>query len=266
MPQRYQGVWVRNLLEAPGLRDDTSFVRWLQTGVWHADLRIPREASADNVASAATALRSPLAETDPHRPLALAGQQGFGGVTDVRLQDGKEVCTWHRRTDFQPPPSGPDAGWMVFDTLDRVIETGVHAPYLEVWKRLPGSSGRCIVLARLNDLGDDTHERVLVAGRYLMWVRPRGMAWPKDLPTGQSLAEVIAKHPALAGELLDHEISFGTLDAGHWTIEQSTLPGRKGCRLACSLHRELPLHARMGGDMAGQRWRVLEWNCVESNI
>jgi len=99
VPQRYRGVWARTLLDAPGQRDDTSFVRWLQTSVWHADLRVPQAARA-------TDALQPFTESDPQRLLQLAVQQGFCGVTEVRPKGGKEVCTWHRRTDFQPSPPG----------------------------------------------------------------------------------------------------------------------------------------------------------------
>ena len=259
VPQRYLGVWVRTLLEAPGLRDDTSFVRWLQTNVWHADLRVPRDALASAALQA-------LTESDPQRLLQLASQQGFCGVTEVRPQDGKEVCIWHRRTDFQPAQEVTDAGWMAFDTPDRLIETGVHAPYLEVWERLPDSVGRFIVLAGLDGLGHDNFERVLVAGRYLMRVRPRRLAWPVELPAGLSLAEVIARLPVQAGELLDFEISFGALDAGRWTIKQSTLPGLEGRSLAWTLQRESALHARISGDVTDQRWQIIEWSCSESSV
>ena len=46
VPARYRGVWTRTLLETPEVRDDTTFVRWLQLGRWHADLRIPLVARA----------------------------------------------------------------------------------------------------------------------------------------------------------------------------------------------------------------------------
>ena len=259
VPQRYQGVWVRTLLDAPGQRDDRSFVRWLQASVWHADLRVPLEARA-------TGALQPLTESDPQRLLQLAGQQGFCGVTEVRPQDGKEMCIWHRRTDFQPAQDVPDEGWMVFDTSDRLIETGVHTPYLEVWERLPDSVGRFVVIAGLDGLGHDNFERVLVAGRYLMRVRPRRLTWSKELPAGLSLAEALAQQPAQAGEWLDFEISFGMLDAGRWTIEQSTLPGLEGRSLACSLQRESALHAHISGDVTDRRWQILEWNCAESSI
>jgi hypothetical protein len=41
VPPSYRGVWMRTLLETTDLHDDTTFVRWLQLGRWHADLLIP---------------------------------------------------------------------------------------------------------------------------------------------------------------------------------------------------------------------------------
>ncbi len=81
VPNHYRGVWVRKLLETPQQRDESTFVRWLQTSVWHADVRIPASSPA-----AAAQLR-------------LASQQGFCGVTQVAQQAQGEVCSWHRRSD-----------------------------------------------------------------------------------------------------------------------------------------------------------------------
>jgi len=70
VPDRYRGVWVRTLLTTPKSRDDTTFVRWLQTSRWHADLRVPPGTGTDR----------------------LARQQGFCGVTTVNVDDAAEVC------------------------------------------------------------------------------------------------------------------------------------------------------------------------------
>lgn len=243
VPERYRGVWVRRLLETPQQRDQTTFVRWLQTSMWHADLRIPVDRPGVDVQT------------------QLAHQQGFCGVTGVEQQRQGEVCTWHRRFDFQPPRADVDAGVMVFETPERVIETGVHASYLEIWERLPDSTGRFIALARLDEAGHDTRERFLVAGRYAMHVRPRGTAWPQDIQSGQSLLDVIVRYPDMAQELLDFEISFGTLDAGHWVIERSTLPALQGVRLPFSMHQLDQTHARIDGPAWHGHWQVLEWTC-----
>jgi len=250
VPDHYRGVWIRKLLETPQLRDVTTFVSWMQASAWHADLRIPESARQGGVPTV-------------HMR---ASQQGFCGVTAVTQEAPGEVCTWHRRMDFQPPRAEVDAGLMVFETPDRVIETGLHATYLEVWERLPDSTGQTIVLGGLDSAGGDTQERVLVAGSYLMQVRPRRLAWPHDRPPGQSLAELVAHHPALAREMLDFEISFGILEAGRWTIERSTLPEREGRSGPCVLQREAESRAHITGGFSSGPWQILEWSCSESSV
>ncbi|MHB8950642.1 MAG: hypothetical protein ACYC4S_16530 [Rhodoferax sp.] len=241
VPDHYRGVWVRRLLETPQLRDESTFVRWLQTSHWHADLRIPLKAPGIGA------------------QMQLASQQGFCGVTQVERQAKGEVCTWQRRLDFQPPRADVDAGFMVFETPERVIETGVHAPYLEIWERLPDSTGRFIALAGQDEAGGDTQERFLVAGRYAMHVRPRCLAWPQDMQAGQTLLDVTVGHPAMAQELLDFEISFGTLEDGHWTIEQSTLPALNGACRSFAVDKFKVNHAEVYCLGLGKMWQVLDW-------
>jgi len=245
VPDCYRGVWARTLLETPQQRDESTFVRWLQTSSWHADLRIPVMAAGADA------------------PLRLASQQGFCGVTEVAQKASDEVCTWHRRLDFQPARADADAGVMVFETPERVIETGVYAPYLEIWELLADSTGRFIALAGLDKLGTDTHERFLVAGRYAMHVRPRRMAWPADMQTGQSLLDVMANHPGLAHDLLDFEISFGSLEGGQWKIERSTLPAMNGACLPFAGRQVEGTRAEVCSPGFGEYWQVLEWSCAE---
>ena len=192
VPPRYRGVWQRTLLQTPEGRDTTTRVHWLQTEGWHADLRVP-------------------AGIDPATPAGRAQLQGFCGITRISGgHDGQpEVCTWHRRWDIQPPRSTPDAGHMVFETPDRLIETGVHAQYLEVWERLPGSDGPFRALAQVDDRGDPTGVWRFEAGRYALQLRggSRSAAdWPADLQPDETLAQVLHRHPALAPVLLDFEL------------------------------------------------------------
>lgn len=192
VPPRYRGVWQRTLLQTPEGRDTTTRVHWLQTEGWHADLRVP-------------------AGVDPATPAGRAQLQGFCGITRISGgHDGQpEVCTWHRRWDIQPPRSTPDAGHMVFETPDRLIETGVHAQYLEVWERLPGSDGPFRALAQVDDQGDPTGVWRFEAGRYALQLRggSRSAAdWPADLQPDETLAQVLQRHPALAPVLLDFEL------------------------------------------------------------
>lgn len=239
---RYQGVWARTLLETPEGRDTSTWVRWLQTRRWHGDLRVPPDANR-------------------HTPEGLALQQGFGGVTSITRPDPArpEVCTWQRRIDFQPPRSTPDAGHMVFETSERVIETGIHGQYLEVWERLPESLGRHIALARLDAHGLPTAEHLLLAGQCLMHLRPRAAAWPADLAPDETLADLVQRHPADAAALLDFEISFGLLDQGLWTVERSTLPAREGQALPCQLQRLDGSRVQVAGAHLTGEWLALEW-------
>lgn len=245
VPPAYHGVWARTLLETPEGRDTTTWVRWVQTSRWHGDLRVPPSADRRNAEG-------------------LALQQGFGGVTEVAraapLQP--EVCTWHREIDLQPPRPTPDAGHMTFQTPDRVIETGVHGRYLEVWERLPGSLGRRIALARRDAQGRPGSERLLLCGHYLMHLRPRASAWPADLRTEDTLSDLVQRHPEQAIALLDFVIAFGALDdrTGEWHIERASVPELEGRRWPVRLER-------LGMDLAtvvpdgplGGAWEVLEW-------
>lgn len=245
IPDRYHGVWQRTLLETPEGRDTTSWVHWLQTGLWHGDLRVP-------------------ADADRGTPAGRALQQGFAGTTSITRPDPAlpEVCTWQRSIDFQPPRSTPDAGHMVFETPERVIETGIHGSYLEVWERLPGSVGQRIALAALDAAGEPTAERLLVSGRCLMHLRPRSARWPADLRPDEPLSDLVRRHPAQAEVLLDFHIAFGTLKDDHWTIERSTDPTLEGRSATCTLQRHDAASAIVCGvdSAAGTAWRVLEWH------
>lgn len=249
VPDRYRGVWVRTLLQTPTLRDDTTFVRWLQTSSWHADLRVPATAR-------------PISAQDAWAQRA--SQTGFCGMTTVETQGNDEVCTWHRQFDFQPPGLHPDAGRIVFETPDRLIETGVHGDYLEVWERLPGSDGRFIALE------GPTQAHLLIAGTFAMLVRPRTTRWPADVQAGASLAQVIQQHPDATSALLDFEISYGRYKEGLFAIEHSSRPEYDGCQRYGYIQRlsndeALVLWGGESGESGDVRpWRIQEWD--ESKI
>ena len=245
IPDRYHGVWQRTLLETPTERDTTTWVRWLQTGLWHGDLRVPPKA-------------------DRRTPMGRAEQQGFGGTTLITRPDPDqpEVCTWQRQIDLQPPRSTPDAGHMVFESPVVVHETGIHGKYFEVWERLPDSMGTRIALAALDNAGVPTQERLLVAGRYLMHLRPRSATWPADTAPDDMLAEVVARDPQEAEALLDFEISFGTLEHGAWAIERATVPALEGRVEGVGLQRKDQHTAWIESARLPQRWQVLEWHAA----
>lgn len=230
VPARYRGVWQRTLLQTSDTQDDSSWVRWLQLGRWHADLRVPHAAR----------LGSPGALAWPYSPplqAQLALQQGFAGITQVETGSGGEVCTWHRLVDYQPTSANPDAGRMFFDGANRVVETGVHGVYHEVWERLADSTGRYLALAEPARSDGQPPARLFLAGRYLMRVRPCAYVWQPEF-----------------------EISFGTLESGRWHIERSTRPELERARLALALERTGLDQAQVQAVWAGSLpWRILEW-------
>lgn len=233
VPSAYRGVWMRTLLETPQGCDETTFVRWMQLGRWHADLRIPAAVRADRNAKL-------LAKDGPEQLARLATQQGFCGVTQVTSRDAGEMCTWHRLEDYQPPGQSPDTGLMVFETPDCVIETGVHGVYREIWQRLPHSTGRLIALVEPERADGQARARLFMAGQYLMRVRPRRQSGP------------------------DFEISFGAIKSGRWHLQHSTLPGLEGQSLVISVQRCGPLRAQVHGDLGAVDWNILEWEDAQS--
>jgi hypothetical protein len=265
-------VWSRTLLETPDGRDDTTCVLWLQTARWHADLRVP-------ALPAGTALDAGAAVSLARR----ASLQGFLGVTTVDLRDGVEQCTWHRKFDVQPASAMPDAGWLAFETPDRLIETGVHGVYREVWQRLPQSGGRQAVLCAMPPGASSTQASpptgspadpfdahpsaawataitwLLLAGDHVMRVRPRAAPWPADTRPPDTLASVLQRHPALAPALLDFEISHGLLEGDELVIQQSTLPGCAGTREPFVLQRHSDSEAELHGAGATSVWSIVEW-------
>lgn len=145
VPPGYLGVWSRSLLETPEQRDTSTFVRWMQLGRWHADLRVP----------------------------ASAGEpcQGFSGITRVTRSEGRDICRWQRMVDYSPPRGTVDEGWVDFIHSEQLVETGIHATYHEVWDLLPGSLGQRIALAESKPAAP-AQARIFVAGQWLMRVRP----------------------------------------------------------------------------------------------
>ncbi len=235
VPLAYRGVWTRTLLETPALRDDSSFVRWMQLGRWHADLRIPLAATKGRAPL-------PLTQLSPQQREQLAMQQGFCGVTQVANQEGGEICRWHRLVDYQPTGPTPDAGLMHFETPDRVIETGVYGVYREVWQRLPESVFPLIALAEPRRADGRGSARLFRAGQYLMRVRPLLRPGP------------------------EFEISFGTVHSKDssgsvWQIQQSTLPELEGQSAPCRITRQDAATAMVELDSGrGEAWTVLEWS------
>jgi hypothetical protein len=81
---------------------------------------------------------------------AYVDSRGFGG----RLIQRDDVFEWHRMVDLEPPGPFPDAGVMHWDGRT-LVETGVHANYVEHWVRDDGpASPRWALTLRSASAGD----------------------------------------------------------------------------------------------------------------
>jgi hypothetical protein len=248
VPERYLGVWQRLILQTDMQPCDiTSQVFWLQTTTWHADIRVPQPRPDF---SGTTGLQ----QCGREQLEWLAAQQGFVGVTHV--QDG--TCQWQRHADYQPPTGLRDIGQMVFLRPDLAVETGVESRYLEVWQKLPDSTGATAVLQRLAD-GVEQSEWFLVSGQYFMHVRARSEA----LDAAANLLSLARREGAgddRLRRLLDFEISFGRRGAHAWRIQRSTLPFLEGATALNPHELSAPAQGvvQLGGEHPTQ-WRALEW-------
>ena len=248
VPERYLGVWQRLILQTDHEPADiTTQAFWLQTTSWHADIRVPWPRPDFSGVSG-------LRECTRERLDWLARQQGFVGVTHV--QEG--TCQWQRHADFRPPTGLRDIGQIVFLRPDLAVETGIESRYLEVWQKLPDSTGAQAVLQRLTD-GTEQPEWFLVSGQYFMHVRARS----GELDAAATLASLAQRENAdddRMRELVDFEVSFGRRAAHAWRIQLSTLPYLEGS-VALNPHELAPPVdgiARLAGARASE-WRAREW-------
>jgi hypothetical protein len=248
VPERYLGVWQRLILQTDMQPCDiTTQVFWLQTSAWHADLRVPYP--RPDFSGAARLQQCQREQLD-----WLATQQGFVGITHVQ----ESTCQWQRHADFQPPTGLRDIGSMVFLRPDLAVETGVESRYLEVWQKLPDSTGATAVLQRLAE-GIEQPEWFLVSGQYFMHVRARA----ETLDAAGNLLLLAQRENApddRLRQLLDFEISFGRRGAHAWRIERSTLPFLEGTTSLNPHDLSAPAQeiVQLGGERPTQ-WRAWEW-------
>jgi hypothetical protein len=209
-----QGLWRRSLIAWPGRPGDTTTsVRWLQGPRAYVDLRQPTPLpDFSHVRS-----REDLTLEDCEW---LARQEGFAGHLGF---DGRHF-EWIREIDFQPPSPTADAGSLHWDG-DVLIETGRDADYVEHWHRDPSLA---TTPASLTDLRAQSF--LLRVGPNFMYVRDRGTPLDQGFRT---LTEYIRAAPDLhhARDLIDCEISFGTVEESIQRITASTLPYRIGALL-----------------------------------
>ena len=213
---RFRGLWQRLLLSLPNRPVDTlTRVDWLQGDSFFVDLRQPPDLAGMVTAGC-------LAELSLTEALALAGQEAFAG----RFVLSGDEAEWQRGIDFRPCPLG-DRGRLE-QHGELTIEHGIEAAYIEYWQREPhtasGASGSALFRSE-ND------------GRIAILVRQGnrfGYARDRQCPLGrhEELTELLRDaSPESARNLVDCEVSMGTVTAQGWRIERSTLPWRQGARL-----------------------------------
>ncbi len=235
VPPRFRGVWRRSLLRTPQGDDTTTTVYWLQTSRWHADIRVPADRPEfDGVNS--------LDECSLSQLQWLATQQGFAGVT--RVDPGNDDTAWLRVVDFQPPATLPDEGHAAFRD-GMLVETGIHADYLEHWHPVPGS-GQGFAVFRQRDTARSAY--LLLAGHCVMYVRPRTSDFDAD---GW-------RRDGMLRRQLDFEISFGERTPDGWIVRHSTLPWCEGREIAMALPESGSASIELVIDGVATHWDVLE--------
>jgi hypothetical protein len=250
VPANYRGLWQRTLLATGDSMDTRSTVYWLQTGSWHADIRIP----ADRPDFSGT--RS-LADCSGKQLCWLARQQGFAGITAVT----GDQCVWKRVIDFQPPSGKRDIASMQFASSDKLLEYGIEDAYSETWERVADDKNEhCIALQQLVRSGvAEPGSYLLVSGNHFIHARNRPAALAQ-LCKGPGQLPCYPQY--LLVQLLDFEISFGLIrgSGDPWQITLSTLPWREGH----ALFEKEPVLTQANGlcsdRSSGKTWRVLSLN------
>lgn len=251
VPPAFQGLWRRRLLRAGGEVDTRTTVYWLQTARLYADIRIPVDRPDCES----------LADASARTLQALARQQGFAGHLDV----ADDLLSWHRWLDFPPPAPVADVGRVHFED-DRLIEQGVHVPYLEEWVRIEGPHPDRLALRLVTEVTPAGIERqrigVLVAsGAHFMIA----VARDQPLPAGVTLEDVLAAQGLSDRQrrtVLDCGIDFGRRQENRWEVSLSTLPFHEGEPFATVhgrwswLHPELCLQQLEDGRL--RRWQTVE--------
>ncbi|MDQ1701769.1 MAG: hypothetical protein QOF57_1021 [Frankiaceae bacterium] len=236
------GVWRRSLfVRGDGTTDRATSVTWLQSSSSYVDLRQPpRRPDMTGV----TCLRDLTAPQ-----LAwMATQEGFAGA----LRADAAYAEWERYVDMQPA-SPPDIGRLAW-VGGVLLEEGIDRPYAEHWERdaSPGATWG----VRLVDPQTGTRGVIARVGDNFGYARGRDIriGGPPATPARVAAAELTD-----AQDFLDCELAIGSVAAGVWTIERSSLPFREGADLGVALDGATCLTNDLTPDGAPRRinWRVV---------
>ncbi len=250
------GFWRRSLIRWPdGATDTTTTVRWLQTPSLFVDLRQPANRPSFEGVNC-------LRDLSRAQVNWMARQEGFAGEV---LWDGRHI-EWQRQFDIQPKSAFPDVGELWFDG-DVMLEKGRDVPYLEHWHRADNAPHPCAGIA-LREATTGQAGMLVRAGNLFMYARAR----LHGLPPRSDLRQLIlaARTNGDIQDLVDCEISFGSVDAGGWRIEHSSLPFKEQRGLQpVPDHRGTVLRTYdLGGDgkAVERRWNVVRLEGAISDL
>lgn len=139
IPAELTGGWVRHGMAVDGGEaTEPAVVWWLQAPSAHCDLRVPHEGAA--------------------------GLMAFAGTTTW----AEPALTWSPALELDPS-AFEDVGVVSWDGPDLMeagswTDGGREVPYVERWRRLPGSEGEQLALSC-------AHGRLVRTGRYALTLR-----------------------------------------------------------------------------------------------
>lgn len=210
---KWRGLWKRTLLERHGpgslTNDRPADVYWLQTALWHADLRIPTERPDFSGVSS-------LEECDRQQLEFLVGQEAFCGIT--RIEGG--TCTWSRLMDLNPG-TALDVAHMRFRGELLIVETGIAEKYTEHWTLVPGSRPAPGVEPLVPMDGESF---MLSAGDWAVSVTPRAKP-PPEIDLYAEPASRARDHLQWQASLV---LSLCERTRSGWTARLSTQPWLEG--------------------------------------
>lgn len=213
VPQELWGLWRRERLDVGGWSDTDTAVFWLQTRKAFIDLRLPKP-------SLAVAWPSLLDACGPADRERLDTIEGFAGDLDI----AGDLLSWKRAIDLRPGSGLIDEGRMEWIDPDTLLETGLHAPYSEIWRRDPSSVGPVASFTLVDDRAGCCGQLLLAGGRFSAVLTKASEPQTADATYG------IAPIQIMHGRVSDWRIELSSwpwlMGQPRWTTTQRLDAGR----------------------------------------
>jgi hypothetical protein len=224
-PEDLQGHWHRAWLKAPGISDHDTSVHWMQAGTLYADIRVP--ANRPDLRGAGA-----LADLSDATLLTLLRAEGFAGTISV----AEDICTWARHINWHGAPACVDSGHMRFEAPHRLVETGVHADYAELWNRRVDQP-----VSAIHMMAGQAHAFLVTVGKRFVF----GTGTPGAVSSDDMISALRSGHRSRAlHSHFDHVFALGRWDGLHGLAHLCTNPLLEGQRLvSCTAQGDLIWHA-----------------------